>query len=771
MNEKIIYEQINEYYKFHKNIESYFTQGFNENGRGERINLYILDLNFINLWKNYCNYDEVVKNLKTYDYDNMINRGILKNNNENSLPTFYGSGISSDIFLSKSIYEIKDFDCLTNVNSYESFYQNYGSLWNVNVEVIEGIFYDQILVLLINQQRRIKIFYRGQIKNKVELIHLILDFPKQKDSKSLIKEYFFDIILGNNDDSYFNFISAYIQDNCGKLLDFFEQNQISEFNYKKIELKDEKIEVEIYNINLDKNDYLNKQKSNIKSISLNNIDLIRMIGLENIGATCYMNATIQCLVNIDKLTRYLLNSEIFNNVIINSEKCEIVSCYCCLLEKLCCDENIKNYFAPYDFKNMISRKNPLFKGIQANDSKDLISFLIEQMNYEFNQINLKLIENIKFNETKEKNLVNIQTDRNIMLCEFIKQYSSMNNNIISNLFFSLIEYKTTCQGCNISKYNFQVSFSLEFILEKIYNGKYSNINTYLNNKKLSLDECFANYNEINYFNGENAMYCDFCKTQKNATYINTIYSLPPILIIILNRGKGNSFECDVDFPLQINVQKYVQYSKSNFNYSLIGVISHLGSSDMSGHFIAYCKHRITKEWHCYNDATVIRCDDQMNDYKKGVPYILFYESNQGNDNILFDYDDLNKTNSAKSNTFNNFNYKNQNMNFQNNFNNMNYINNNINNFNMLGNYDMNNANYNINMMPNNNMSMMSMNNMNMMTINNMNMMSMNNMNMMSINNMNNFNNIINMNNFNNTNNISMNNNNQMNYNCINNLIK
>jgi len=744
MNEKIIYEQILKYYKLHKNIESYFTQGFNENGNGEKINLYILDLNFINSWKKYCNYDEVVNNLEAYSSDNMINKGILKNRNENDIPIFYGSGISSDIFLSRSIYNINDFDCLTSVESYESFYQHYGSLFDFNVEVIEGIFYDQMLVLLINKQRRIKIFYRGEIRNKVELIHLNLDFPEPNNSKNLFNKYVLDVILGNNDDSYYNFIYAYIQEDCIKLLDLFEQNRINESNKKKIELKDEKIEIEISNINLDKKDYLNNEQFNVKSFSLNNINSTRIIGLENIGATCYMNATIQCLVNIDNLTRYLLKPEIFNNVINNSEKCEIVSSYSCLLEKLCCDEKIKNYFAPYDFKNIISQKNPLFKGIQANDSKDLINFLIEQMNYEFNQINLKLIENIKFDDKKEKNFVNMQTDRNLMLCEFIKQYSSMNNNIISNLFFSLIEYKTTCQGCNINKYNFQVSFSLEFILEKIYNEIYSNIDTHLSNKKLSLDECFANYNEIRYFNGENSMYCNFCKSQKNATYINRIYSLPPILIIILNRGKGNSFQCDVDFPLQINVQKYIQYSKSNFNYSLIGVISHLGSSDMSGHFIAYCRHRITKEWYCYNDAIVIRCDDQMNDYKKGVPYILFYESTQGNNNILFDYNYLN--NFTKSNSFNNFNYQSQNMNFKNNVNNNNwiYINNNFNNFKTFYNYNMNNAIYNMNN-PNYNMTMIPMNNMN--NFNNI-------INMNSINNMNNINNI---NNINNANNFSMNN--------------
>ena len=57
---------------------------------------------------------------------------------------------------------------------------------------------------------------------------------------------------------------------------------------------------------------------------------------------------------------------------------------------------------------------------------------------------------------------------------------------------------------------------------------------------------------------------------------------------------------------------------------------------MGGHFIAYCKHRILNEWYCYNDAAVTRLNDQENGYKKGVPYILFYESIQGDKNILYE---------------------------------------------------------------------------------------------------------------------------------------
>ena len=142
---------------------------------------------------------------------------------------------------------------------------------------------------------------------------------------------------------------------------------------------------------------INKQKQKLSQISLNKINTPRFIGLENIGATCYMNATLQCLVNIDELTKYLLDNNNYINISDNAEKCEILSCFCCLLGDLCCNENINNTFSPLDFKEIISIKNPLFNGIQANDSKDLIFFLIEQMNYELNQIEQKII-NINYSE-------------------------------------------------------------------------------------------------------------------------------------------------------------------------------------------------------------------------------------------------------------------------------------------------------------------------------------------------------------------------------------
>ena len=720
------YSQILSYYKFHKEIESYFKEGFNKNGKGNSRDLFFIDEEWLLSWKAFCNYENVIQNLdKGKDF--LINESIL-NNNVECIPSNIKKGKSKQFFLTITMYCIEDFNCIIDKKTYELFKKyfsnSFKNFFSENIP-IEGIFYDKILVLLFEEEKKIKIFYKGQLENNIELIQLDLKFFNYncKNPSGDIWIGLKQLILDDCPESFNLFKRKYLKNNSNELMNLLINSNIGYL--ENVELKYEnntKTYCEIKNINLYKKYFLEKEKKDISSSHFKNIDKERFIGLENIGATCYMNATIQCLVNINEFTKYLLIEDIFNKILNESYKCDILNSYCVLLEKLCCDETITNYYSPKQFKNIISLKNPLFKGIQANDSKDLIYFLIEQMNYEFNKINIKIKENINY--INKNYAEQYHSDRNLMLKSFINEYSYHNNNIIAKLFFALNETETGCGGCNTKKYNFQTNYSLEFILENIYNKIYGNKNNNLNNKKLSLEQCFENYNETTFLNGENALYCNKCKCQENSTYITRIYSLPPIIIIILNRGKGNSFKCQVDFPESLNVQKYVQ-CPINVNYSLIGVVTHLGSSDMSGHFIAYCRHRINKKWYCYNDATVVCCSDQKNDYKKGVPYILFYESTQGNKNTLFDDDYLNNNNASNTcmpnnNNFQNtFNFPSYNFNNNTNFNNMTNIFYNSNTMPMNMNMNMNNTNYNMSMMPMNNMiNSCTMNNMN--TMNNFN---------------------------------------------------
>ena len=735
---QLLSQQILEYYNLHKQIKSYFIEGFNNDADEKKYYLYFINSDLIKEWKMFINYDEIIKHIDDKDY---LNKEIINNTNIELFPFYQNNNDDSySIFLSKILLEVDDFECLVN----KKFLDILDNSWfnTKSLEFIEVKFLKEMLLLFIEKQKRVKVFYKGEIEGKNELIQLNIDFPKNNDLH----------------DYYFNFNYKYPK-NYDLLINLLNSNKVN--NSDEVNIKENTFECIVYNNNkyrkYFKNNFINS------NYSLNNVDLPRTIGLQNIGATCYMNATLQCLVNIDILTRYLLQKKIFFNIINNNEKCEILSSYCFLLEKLCCDEKVVNYFNPKDFKEIISRKNPLFRGIQANDSKDLIYFLIEQMNFEFIFMGIKINNALKNNNISNSNK-NDESNRDLRLNTFINDFSFRNNNIIPKLFFSIIENIIICQRCNNHKYNFQTYYSLDFPLENIYESLNPNKK---DNKNININlfECFSHFNKPSVFQGDNAIYCNICRSQQNATHINEIYSLPPILIIILNRGKGNVFECNVEFPENLDIKKYIKCEKSNNNYKLFGVITHLGSSDMNGHFIAYCRHRILKKWYCYNDGNVVLCNDQANDYKKGVPYILFYKSTQGNDNILFsENSSLNKEN---NNSNININNNNQNLanfnnmmnmgNYQNNMNSINfnnsgmnntmiYMNNGFNNMNMLNSNNMNNSmnNIPINYMTVNNY--INMNNMN----GSMNMNNMNNMNgSMNMNNMNNMNGSMNMNNMNN----------------------
>ena len=73
-------------------------------------------------------------------------------------------------------------------------------------------------------------------------------------------------------------------------------------------------------------------------------------------------------------------------------------------------------YPPYDFKNALSEENELFAGIKANDSKDLINFLLERFHQEMNIS--------KKHSAPEEN-VN-QTDEEQVYKSFMKEYFSNN---------------------------------------------------------------------------------------------------------------------------------------------------------------------------------------------------------------------------------------------------------------------------------------------------------------------------------------------------------
>ena len=708
---ELFFNQIYEYYKFHKMIESYFLKGINIDPEKTKEYLYFVDSYWIKEWKIYTNFDEKIKYIEENNTEKIDE---IKNDKQIVILPFYcNSGESSTIFLSKILLKAEDFECIINKKTLDLFSNN--SWFNTkNLDYIEGKFYDKMFLLLIEKQKRIKVFYSGKNEDDLTLIQLIIDFG---------------IDSGN---SFFNFNYEYVLDKCHKLVNLFEEESVGYIT--RVKLNKNTFKCYIFNVNLyNKNLPSEKDIDNFK-LCLDNIDSIRTIGLENTDFNCYMNSILQCLVNIDLFTRYLLKQENFSIILKNRINCEILYCYSSLLQKLCCDEDIIKYYSPKDLKEAIIRKNPIFQNNKIN-YKDLLYFLLSQMKNELNAIEIQ-IDNNTININDKKSIYNktINSDRRSTLFEeFITKCLYKNNNIIGNLFYTFIEKVKVCGKCDNHINEFYGDYSFEFPLETIY--KSINKNQDEDNKKLSLYDCFSYFIEPKSFEGEESIYCGICKKEIKYTCTNKILSLSQVLIIILNRGEDNIFKCNFDFPENLDLQKYIKSEKSNYNFTLKGVVTHLGNDVKDNHFVAFCRHRISKEWYFYNDTDVTLCTDQVNEYKKGIPYILIYESNQGKKNIIFDRDNENTcisnttTNSKEDinnlentnnediimsniniqnnnnlyDTNNNYNVNNNNNQINNNNGNMNYINNTNNGFNIM-NQNSNN--------PNNNMYMANMGNMN-----------------------------------------------------------
>ena len=104
---------------------------------------------------------------------------------------------------------------------------------------------------------------------------------------------------------------------------------------------------------------------------------------------------------------------------------------------------------------------------------------------------------------------------------------------------------------------------------------------------------------------------------------------PKILIIILDRGRGNKYDVKLDFSENIDISQFVQKRDCpQLIYNLYSVITHIGESGPNAHFIASCKSPIDNKWYRYNDDNVKPIANIKKEIIEfGSPYILFYQKN------------------------------------------------------------------------------------------------------------------------------------------------
>ena len=475
-------------------------------------------------------------------------------------------------FINKNINDINN-DCLLIENN---IYKLYITENSEKEEKIKNIFREKYKLLKANSKKRAK----EKFKPSDSILKIKEEMKKSKLMSKVI--------------TAFKMINALRKKNKKE-----KEIEIDNNNYK---LRGKREKQKRYN--------LNKENLNLEDFfpktSDKKVSFPGLIGLNNIGATCYMNATLQCFSNTPKLRSYLLDKETYQDLENNKAKNKKLSFALAEVLKNLWEVLSHRYYSPTNFKNIISEMNPLFKGIAANDPKDLVLFLLQTMHKELNKPQNIVVNNNNF--INSTNFADVFSD-------FVQYDTTKNRSIISEEFNGYINSMSMCAFCGTIIHNIQSYNILFFPLEEV--RKFMNYN---NNNNVMIKDCFQ-YNEK--LDSYPSFYCNNCKNLcVNYNMSKLIYG-PQTLIINLNRGRGLEYNVNITLEEYLDLREYIFATESPYYYELIGVICHLGSNDEGGHFIAYCKNSNNCEWYIFNDQYVNKCTfDEVT--KTGLPYVLFY---------------------------------------------------------------------------------------------------------------------------------------------------
>uniref|UniRef100_A0A8C1KGQ0 Ubiquitin carboxyl-terminal hydrolase n=1 Tax=Cyprinus carpio TaxID=7962 RepID=A0A8C1KGQ0_CYPCA len=349
-------------------------------------------------------------------------------------------------------------------------------------------------------------------------------------------------------------------------------------------------------------------------------------GLRNLGNTCFMNAILQSLSNIQVFSCYFKE---LPSVALRSGKTAGRRMYhtrsqgdssVSLVEefrKTLCSlwQGSQTAFSTDALFYVIWKIMPSFRGYQQQDAHEFLRYLLEHLHRE--------MQGSKNGSPSPA----LSPDRPKHASES-KCCINGTSTIVTSVFGGVLQNEVYCLICGTESRKFDPFLDLSLDIPSQFRIKFTKDQE--PGPTCTLNDCLQSFTDLEELDETELYMCHKCKTRQKSTKKFWIQKLPKVLCLHLKRFHWTAFlrnkiDTYVEFPMRgLDMKSFLLEPENslleNCLYDLAAVVVHHGSSIGSGHYTAYGLHE--RRWYHFNDSTVTLVSEEA--VLKAKAYILFY---------------------------------------------------------------------------------------------------------------------------------------------------